>query len=270
MLKRASCDVLILLDCCFAACAARGDIKGTNELLAACGREVEAEEVSGRSFTRNLMRKLRSFGSEPFTVSQLFERMIKDRKRLINTPVYHPMSGRNNPSIRIAPLQAKNLATPLMPSLMTLESPSLSVTHSLMTDLSHSTTSTPASSLPSTPPDLTSPRVLLAVSLKEGSSVPDLDQWTEWLRSELPRDIAHIGVKIEAVYLSDSTLMLVSLPISIWNHLPDSSAYRFIDFITSDDLWKESPTISSKKTATAAAGGVVGKPPTAAILIDNL
>jgi hypothetical protein len=245
MLKRAPCDVLILLDCCFAACAARGDIKGTNELLAACGREVEAEGVSDRSFTKNLMRKLRSFGSQPFTVSQLYERLIKDRKRLVNTPVYYPMTGRNKPSISIAPLPTKNLATPLMPTSIALASPSLSEAHSSATDLSHGSTSPPASSQPSSEP--TSPRVLLAVSLKEGSSIPDLDQWTEWLRSEAPCDIKHINVKVEAAYLSNSTLMLVSIPVSIWSHLPDSSAYRFIDFVTSDNLWKHSTPLSSEK-----------------------
>ena len=113
MLKRDPCDVLILLDCCFAACAARSEINGTTELLAACGREVEAMGVCDRSFTRNLMRKLRSFGSQPFTVTQLHDRLIKDRKRLMNTPVYFPLSGRNKPSIRIAPLQNTDLVLPM-------------------------------------------------------------------------------------------------------------------------------------------------------------
>src|SRR5436305_2921971 len=120
MLKRDDCDVLFLLDCCYAANAARGESEGTNELLAACGREIEAEGVSDRSFTRNLMRKLRTFGSQPFTVIQLYDRLMKDRKRLLNTPVYYPLSSRNKPSIRIAP----------MPSPIALVSPSLSEEHS--------------------------------------------------------------------------------------------------------------------------------------------
>src|SRR5438045_3312343 len=116
LLKNAPCDVLILLDCCYAACAARGEIDATKELLAACGRE-----VSDRSFTRNLMRKLRSFGSQPFRVSELFDRLMKDRKRLMNTPVYYPLSGRDKPSIRIAPL---------IPTSIALASPSGSEAHS--------------------------------------------------------------------------------------------------------------------------------------------
>jgi hypothetical protein len=104
MLKRDPSDVLILLDCCFAASAARSETAGITELLAACGREVDAEGVSDWSFTKNLMRKLRTFGTEPFTVVQLCDRLMRDRKRLLNTPVYCPLSGRNKPSISIAPM----------------------------------------------------------------------------------------------------------------------------------------------------------------------
>jgi hypothetical protein len=95
-----------------------------------------------------------------------------------------------------------------------------------------------------------SPRVLLAISFKEDSSVRNLDEWTEWLRSEAPyniqqNDIQRINVKIEGAFLSNSTLILVSKPISIWIHLPDTSAYRFIGFITSDNIWKQSLPMNS-------------------------
>ena len=236
MLKRFPCDVLILLDCCYAASAAREESDGINELLAACGREVLAEAVTDRSFTRNLMFILSTFRSEPFTVSELYERLLRDKKRLSNTPIYFPLSGRKNGSIRIAPL---------MPTALAASTPSEA--HSPMTDLSLCSTSSLPSSLPSSPPGETSLRVLLAVSLKEDSSVPNLEEWTEWLRSEAPDDIQRINVKIEAAFSGNSTLMLVSIPISIWIHLPDTSTYRFVGFIKSDNF------MNSKKTATATS-----------------
>src|SRR5450432_1229848 len=116
MLKRASCDVLIVLDCCFAGSAGRDSVKGTKELLAACGMEVIAEDVTQYSFTRNLIDKLRSFDTRPFTVSELYERLIKARRRLRNTPQYVPLTGRDRPSIRIAKLE------PTVPVIMTNES----------------------------------------------------------------------------------------------------------------------------------------------------
>jgi hypothetical protein len=63
MLKRAPCDVLIVLDCCYAGTAGPDNVRGTKELLAACGMEVIAEEVNEYSFTRNLIDKLRFFGA---------------------------------------------------------------------------------------------------------------------------------------------------------------------------------------------------------------
>jgi hypothetical protein len=113
MLKRASCDVLIILDCCYAGTAGRDKVTGTKELLAACGMEVEAEGLTPYSFTRNLIDKLRSFGTRPFTVSELYERLVKAKRRLQNTPQYVPLTGRNQPSISISRLELDTLSSKL-------------------------------------------------------------------------------------------------------------------------------------------------------------
>lgn len=110
MLKRASCDVLILLDCCYAGTAGRDTVKGTKELLAACGIEVEAEGLTPYSFTRNLIDKLRSFGTRAFKVSDLYERLVKAKIRLRNTPQYVPLTGRDRPSISISRLEVDVLS----------------------------------------------------------------------------------------------------------------------------------------------------------------
>ena len=41
---------------------------------------------------------------------------------------------------------------------------------------------------------------------------------------------------METAFSAHSTLVPVSVPISVWNHLPDTSAYRFVDFIKSGNL----------------------------------
>jgi hypothetical protein len=43
------------------------------------------------------------------------------------------------------------------------------------------------------------------------------------------------GIKIEAIYDSFSTLVLLTLPVALWNLLPENSAYSFVGFITSDN-----------------------------------
>jgi hypothetical protein len=254
MLKRAACDVLITLDCCFAASAARGDVNGINELLAACGREVEAVGVSDRSFTRNLIRKLRSFGTQPFTVSQLYERLLKDRKRLMNTPGYFPLSGPNMPSICLAPLPAPGQqgmdALSTTTSAPDRSSVGSSSTTSSTADVSLQTSNTtPMSTPPSSSPEPDCPRVLLAVSLKDDTTVPDISQWIQWLTTEAPFDIRNVDIKIESAYHSHSTLMLVNVPATVWSHLPNNSSYRFVGFVTSPSLVASSPASSAPQVA---------------------
>ena len=62
LLENAIPHVLIILDCCFAANAARDTTEGTTkELLAACGRENPTLGVGERSFTSALIEELKAF-----------------------------------------------------------------------------------------------------------------------------------------------------------------------------------------------------------------
>lgn len=63
LLENAVPHVLIILDCCFAANAARDTAEGTTkELLAACGRENRTLGVGERSFTSALIEEMKAFG----------------------------------------------------------------------------------------------------------------------------------------------------------------------------------------------------------------
>ena len=65
LLENAVPHVLIILDCCFAANAARDTSEGTTkELLAACGRENPTSDVGKYSFTAALIEELQAFGSK--------------------------------------------------------------------------------------------------------------------------------------------------------------------------------------------------------------
>lgn len=65
LLENAIPHVLIILDCCFAANAARDTTEGaTKEILAACGRENPTLGVGERSFTSALIEELKAFGTK--------------------------------------------------------------------------------------------------------------------------------------------------------------------------------------------------------------
>ncbi|KAL8680083.1 MAG: hypothetical protein Q9224_006976 [Gallowayella concinna] len=107
LLENAVPHVLIILDCCYAANAARDTSEGTTkELLAACGRENPTLGVGIRSFTSALIEELQAFGNSPFTVAMLHSRLITMRWRLAFTPVYALLSEHGGHSIELAPLSA--------------------------------------------------------------------------------------------------------------------------------------------------------------------
>lgn len=110
LLEYAVPDVLILLDCCFAASADQRSIDGTVEILAACGHETETVGISGWSFTNRLTEVLRDMKDQSFTVTQLHSKLVNYRavtgpKRLMRTPHHGIMSNKDKASIRISALK---------------------------------------------------------------------------------------------------------------------------------------------------------------------
>ncbi|KAL8753620.1 MAG: hypothetical protein Q9199_004924 [Rusavskia elegans] len=221
LLETAIPHVLIILDCCHAANAARDTSDGTTkELLAACGREYPTLGNSDRSFTTALIEELRVFGNKPFTVAMLHSRLITMRWRLAYTPVYALLSEHGGHSIELAP-QPRPAGFPDPPD-------------PLDSEISFDTmgTSSPEGSIAA------DTRVLLAVSIAD-DAICNVVEWKEWLLSQAPWDVTKIEVKVEAVFKSHSTMLITSLPTVAWDLLPDKAAYRFIGFVTSSNLSQE-------------------------------
>lgn len=61
----------------------------------------------------------------------------------------------------------------------------------------------------------------------------DIPRWTEWIRN-LPFE--GTDIRIEGAWQSFSTLLLLRMPVAVWNLLPQNPAYSFVGFVTSDDL----------------------------------
>ncbi|KAL8732293.1 MAG: hypothetical protein Q9166_002865 [cf. Caloplaca sp. 2 TL-2023] len=218
LLENAIPHVLIILDCCYAANAARDTSEGTTkELLAACGRENPTLGVGIRSFTSAVIEELQAFGNCPFTVAMLHSRLITMRWRLAFTPVYALLSEHGGHSIELIPLSSPTLT--VQP-----HNQSASDTDDDMMDIS-----SPEAKI------AVDTRVLLSVSIAD-DAVCDIAQWKKWLVSQAPWDVTKIEVKVEAVFKSHSTMLITSLPIVAWDNLPDKAAYRFVGFVKSENL----------------------------------
>lgn len=96
-LHKCKADVLLLLDCCYSAQAARGRVRedpGKCELLAACAMKVQTPPPGPTSFTMGLlheMSEMLEIGGRVVT-SQLASRLTHQRAKLRQTPIYVDMS----------------------------------------------------------------------------------------------------------------------------------------------------------------------------------
>jgi len=236
LLENAVPHVLIILDCCFAANAARDTAEGSmKELLAACGRENPTTGVGHRSFTSALIEELHSFGSDPFTTAMLHSRLVTIRWRLRYTPIYALLSEHGGNSIHLAPLPAPKVleshASLQDHGDYTLGDDPMDLSSNDQSPFSTSAQQSSRSSLNAG----CATRVLLAVSI-EHDAAHDVSQWVTWLTTQAPWDVTQVEVIVEGAYKSHSTLVIVSMPVHAWDGLPDKEAYRFIDFVKSANL----------------------------------
>ena len=250
-------DVLILLDCCAAASSVVGTGHGITEVIAACGYETEAPGVGQHSFTRSLIDELKFWDQAPLLSAAMLHHKVlsalkywKPRydRRVVQggfpprekrrTPVYILLSNETNKrSIELAPIVPETQGTlstePVSDSSRTASNSSSDP----FEDLQSSSAASSASLSSVWPdPEFKSPKVLISVALEDDQKL-DPGRWTEWI-TDIPAVMK--SVKIEGVYQSDSTLVIASLPVAVWNLLPESSAISFIAFVRSHNLIERS------------------------------
>ena len=272
MLEQATSDVLILLDCCAAATASADLGSGVTEVIAACGFETNAPGVCEHSFTRGLIEELRYWCKRsPISAAMLHMKVLSRMKywkpKTVETkagePVFHErrktpvhtiLTNEGKPrSIVLSPIESISFLSPEV---------SASLAHSPSSDSSSqdvemeynsndsTTTSIPSSVFsPGNGPEQSCPTVLITVALEEDQRL-QLDTWVEWLR-DIPAITRY--ARVEGIYESYSTLMLLSLPVSIWDLIPNNPAVSFIGFIKSQDLLKNQPSGSSPAEAAKPA-----------------
>lgn len=85
-------------------------------------------------------------------------------------------------------------------------------------------------------------RVLLRINLEGDFSDMDVGQWIQWLTTQMPSRIASVDIKLEAVFQSDSSIALITLPIDIYTMLDNSEeAMSFISYVRSSNLLRVLP-----------------------------
>ncbi|KAM7183554.1 hypothetical protein V8F20_012578 [Naviculisporaceae sp. PSN 640] len=300
ILSDLDCDVLLLFDSCqaippnIASCG-----KGVVSVLSATGFDGGvagvAPPVGPHSFTRALIDELASIlnhfvsstDAQPTTDIALHGNLLvrlklhlssveKDTRGKIKcahdgsvvfervqrrTPFYRFLSDNKQPRpIYIAPLPAApNHYKPGESPLKTQRGKHV-LEEDSENEQDHAVNApagaTPASASPPTEPDV--PRVLVRVLLNEGQF--NIDNFADWIL-QAPKQA--IDVHIEGAYGSLSTLLIIKMPLAVWNLLPGDPALSLIGYITTDN---EAGTINNDiqrrvQEGSARVGSDAGRRP---------
>lgn len=103
------------------------------------------------------------------------------------------------------------------------------------------------------------PHMLISVELDQDHSLPSSEACRRWI-SSFPSLAKH--VKVDGVYQGYSTVLILSIPIVIWNTLPNHPACRPITYVTSRNLLQDIPTTYGRRRVSMATPDSVLTPTT--------
>jgi hypothetical protein len=283
MFEEADADVLLLYDCCNSAATRASSLyqgnRGVTEVIAACGYEAVAPEVGEHSFSSALIEILAAASKGappvPFSVAELHTRILtrlkcwtpsfmKDGKGKFKedfagrleyehqprrTPIYSILCETGpRRSIVLAPLQDTSPSTAISrPNDGGLQQACSDLTQSTFSQHFGSDDRAKKRKRP-VYEEVEYPQVLLAIRLDKHEL--DLEAWKECLLRQLPTEAKDI--KIEGIFSSFSTLLLLRLPVAVWDLLPGNLAYSFIAFVTSEN--KAVAAIATDSSASSSVG----------------
>ncbi|KAI1211534.1 uncharacterized protein F4807DRAFT_472988 [Annulohypoxylon truncatum] len=126
-LRHVEADILLLLDCCFAAQTARITdriIPENVELLAACAMNLTTPgpDWASQTFTKGFIKEVEhTLGHQkPIVIKEIHHRLSKGDRKLIQTPIHFSMA--KNKSIRLDPIQTQSTHTIVTPqAFLTLQ-----------------------------------------------------------------------------------------------------------------------------------------------------
>ncbi|KAB5570481.1 hypothetical protein GE09DRAFT_1103449 [Coniochaeta sp. 2T2.1] len=229
LLERSISDCLILLDCCAGAASATfATGRSITETISASAWDAIAPDPGRYSFTNVLIEVLIEWSHRAFSAAMLhaeiLARLKHPRPILINgrrfearsTPVHFMMtSDHKAASIEFSRLipQTMRLAAPPREPSTPFRIPG--------TDL-----------VRANEPNEDNPHVLISLQLEDDQQL-DLDAWEQWLAA-FPALARHC--KVQGLFKSHSTTLLLSLPVMVWDLLPDDPACSFVTFIRSNNL----------------------------------
>ncbi|ORY57261.1 uncharacterized protein BCR38DRAFT_490230 [Pseudomassariella vexata] len=240
LFDEAPSDMLLLLDTCATrdapiACAG----SSVKQVLAANGPETGSRETGGRSFTAHLTDAFTRLDvGRPFTAENLYHEIVAQRHHELaqssgltngatksmpftnKLPVLYTLSTGTGQSLSLSPLPPgpANGASPLAEG-------DVQQTRAAWQDqIIH----------PNAVADLTfeEPRVLVCTTFV-GEASPDMSSFNQWLHNT-PAMASKIAV--EGMFLGPPTMLLISMPSSVWAVVQHDKVCCFLGYINSHNM----------------------------------
>ena len=253
MLERSKSDVLILLDCCAGAASATFP-SGTSitETISASSWDAIAPDPGRYSFTNALIEVLQEWRVRTFSAAMLhaevLARLKHPRPITINgklfearsTPVHFMMTSNHKaPSIELSRSIPEDQLPPSPQEAFPPSAQNGRGYPDMGRDIGRAANGGPATNNDSinTEPNEDTPHVMISLALEDDQKL-DINAWEQWIGA-FPALAKY--VKVQGVFKSHSTLLLVSMPVTIWDMLPEDHATSFVAFIRSNNLAAQKP-----------------------------
>ncbi len=233
LLERSLSDALILLDCCAGAASATFPTGSSiTETISASSWDAIAPNPGRYSFTSTLLEVLHEWKRKTFSVAMLHAEILARLKHprperrngshfeARTTPVHFMMTANHKaPSIELCRM-SDDILPPSLPSEPDSERNSFVEGRASTEEIIGSE------------PNESVPHVMVSLALEDDQNL-NIEDWERWLAG-VPALAKY--VQVQGVFKSHSTLLLLSLPVMIWDMLPDHHACNFIAFIRSNNL----------------------------------
>jgi hypothetical protein len=235
LLERSLSDVLILLDCCAGAASATFPTGNSiTETISASSWDAIAPDPGRYSFTNALIEVLQEWKNRTYSAAMLhaeiLARLKHPRPVMLNgkhfearsTPVHFMMTANHKaPSIEMARILPEDRIPPSPPSEPEQDPQAVATGRSGV-----------PSDVIGSEPNVDVPHVMISLALEDDQRL-DVNAWENWLAA-FPAIAKY--VKVQGVFKSHSTLLLLSLPVMVWDLLPEDLACNFVGFIRSNNL----------------------------------
>lgn len=241
LFEDAQSDILLLLDTCAIPDPATAGSHGVKQAIAACSLEHNLQDDSTRSFTSNLAEALRKLGNgRPFSVQRLYEEVLSQRQQQLAQAPPRVANGASNPPpqsqlplfFTLTPEKGQNLT---LAPLSSRPPPTATSQNGADSADGHAARGREDQLIdPDSVADLRfdEARILVCTTFV-GDASPDMSFYNQWLQNTPP-----LGTKIavEGMFLGPPTMLLISMPHSVWNIVQHDKVCCFLGYISSHNM----------------------------------